>query len=101
MIDAALFARIRRLFFAEHWKVGTIATELGLHHDTVERALEWSGQTGTPQVRPTILDPYKDLIQQVLTQHPKLRASRVYEMVKARGYPGSAIQVRRYIRTVR
>ena len=29
-------ARIRRLFFAEHWKVGTIAAELGVHHDTVE-----------------------------------------------------------------
>jgi hypothetical protein len=40
VIDAALFARIRRLFFAEHWKVGTIATELGVHHDTVDRAIE-------------------------------------------------------------
>ena len=33
-------ARIRRLFFAEHWKIGTIAAELGVHHDTVELAIE-------------------------------------------------------------
>ena len=35
-----LYARIRRLFFGEHWKVGTIAEELGIHHDTVRRVLE-------------------------------------------------------------
>lgn len=40
MIDAELYARIRRFYFAEHWKVGTIATELGVHHDTVEHAIE-------------------------------------------------------------
>ena len=39
MIDAEQFARIRRLFFAEHWKVGTIVAELGVHHETVERAI--------------------------------------------------------------
>jgi hypothetical protein len=27
MIDAELYAWIRRLFFAEHWKVGTLAAE--------------------------------------------------------------------------
>ena len=33
-------AEIRRLFFAEHWKVGTIAAQLGVHHDTVSLAIE-------------------------------------------------------------
>ncbi len=32
-------AEIRRLFFAEHWKRGTIATQLGQHFDTVARAI--------------------------------------------------------------
>ncbi len=31
MISPELRARIRRLFFAEHWKMGTIAAELGVH----------------------------------------------------------------------
>jgi len=39
MIDPELVARIRRLFYAEHWKIGTIADQLDLHHDTVRRAI--------------------------------------------------------------
>ena len=34
MITAETVAHIRRLFYAEHWKIGTIAQELGLHRDT-------------------------------------------------------------------
>ncbi|MDP9034641.1 MAG: hypothetical protein M3O50_07515 [Myxococcota bacterium] len=40
MISPELRARIRRLFFAEHWKMGTIAAELGVHRDTVALAVE-------------------------------------------------------------
>ena len=40
MIDPELLAKIRLLFFAEHWKIGTIATQLNLHRDTVRAALE-------------------------------------------------------------
>jgi transposase len=101
MIRPEVRAEIRRLFYAEHWKVGTIAAALDVHHDTVERALELLGRQGTPHVRATILDPYKDFIREVLEKHPRLRATRVYEMVKARGYEGSAVQVRRYVNTVR
>ena len=32
--------RIRHLNFAEHWKMGMIAAERGLHHETVRSALE-------------------------------------------------------------
>jgi IS30 family transposase len=40
MIAPEQRAQIRRLFHAEHWKIGTIAAELGLHPDTVRAALE-------------------------------------------------------------
>ena len=40
MIPDEQVARIRHLFHAEHWKIGTIAAELLLHPDTVRRALE-------------------------------------------------------------
>jgi hypothetical protein len=68
-------ARIRCLFFAEHWRVGTIATELRLHHDTVRRAIEAERfiRPGT-QVRPSMLDAYKAFIEETLDQHPRLRA---------------------------
>jgi len=103
VIDRELFARIRRMYYAEHWKVGTIAAELGVHHDTVERAIEADrfGRSCARPVRPTLLDPHKAFIEQVLDKHPRLRATRVYDMVRARGYAGSVVQVRRYLATVR
>jgi IS30 family transposase len=57
MIAAAPFARIRRMFFAEHWKVGTIASALGVHHDTVERVIESDRFVRTQgQLRRSLLD---------------------------------------------
>lgn len=102
MINVQLRAEIRRLFFAEHWRVNTIAEALGVHHDTVEHAIEKDRFVITSRpVRPTIVDPYKAFIRETLEQHPRLRATRVYAMVKARGYTGSEVQIRRYVRTVR
>jgi hypothetical protein len=40
MISDEQVARIRHLFHAEHWKIGTIAAELHLHPDTVRTALD-------------------------------------------------------------
>jgi transposase len=95
-------ARIRRLYYAEHWKVGTIAAELGVHPDTVKRALELHNRGPKPRpIRPTLLDPYKPFIGEVLEQYPRLRATRLYEMLQPRGYAGSVIQLRRYVKTVR
>ena len=67
MIDAELYARIRRLFFAEHWKVGTIVAELGVHHDTVEHAIEADRFVRAQrQFRSSLLDPYKPFLGEVL-----------------------------------
>lgn len=103
MKDIDVYTRIRRLFFAEHWKVGTIAAELGVHHETVRHAIEADRfMRGLKHVgRPSILDPYREFIREVLEKHPKLRATRLYDMLKGRGYPGSVVQLRRYVAGVR
>jgi transposase len=102
MIDPEVVARIRRLFYAEHWRVGTIATELGVHHDAVRRAIDVDRfATGARRVPASRLDPYKDFVRQTLERHPRLRATRLQEMLRARGYPGSVVQLRRYVATVR
>ncbi len=102
MIPPELYAQIRRLFYAEHWRLNTIAAQLGVHHDTVQRVVESERflRTGT-LVRPSALDPYKAFIRTTLEQYPRLRATRLWAMVRERGYPGSVIQVQRYVRTVR
>ena len=40
MISAETRTQIRQWFFAEHWKIGTIAQALGIHPDTVRQAIE-------------------------------------------------------------
>ncbi len=102
MIADELRTEIRRLFYAEHWRVGTIATALSLHATTVKHALETERfRSRGSQQRKSILDPYLDLIRQTLAAHPRLRATRVHEMIVARGYPGSAVQTRRAVRRLR
>jgi hypothetical protein len=39
MITPEQHAEIRRLYYGEHWKVGTIAAALGVHHETVRAAI--------------------------------------------------------------
>ena len=102
MIPEELRSRIRRLFFAEHWKIGTIAAELGVHHDAVEHALEpkqfinkrWAATAAA-------LDAYKPFVKLTLDQYPRLRATRLLEMIQDRGYTGSVSALRRYVRKVR
>ncbi len=102
MISPELRAKIRRLFFAEHWKVGTIAEQLGVHHATVRAAIESDRFAPYARpVRPSGLDPYKKLIDDILEEYPRLRATRIHRMLVERGYTGSVKQVRRYVRTVR
>ncbi|MGC3998032.1 MAG: IS21 family transposase [Anaeromyxobacter sp.] len=36
-----------------------------------------------------------------MEQHPRLRATRLFEMIRDRGYQGSAVQLRRYVATIR
>jgi hypothetical protein len=39
-------------------------------------------------VRPSIAEPFIPFIIETLEKYPRLRASRIYEMVRQRGYPG-------------
>jgi len=102
MISVEQRAEIRRLFYAEHWKVGTIAAALGVHRDAVCAAIEAERfVTHLARPRPTRLDPYLPLVRDTLQQYPRLRATRLYEMVRDRGYLGSVVQLRRVVRGLR
>lgn len=82
--------QILRYYFAEHWRVGTIARQLGVHHSSVERVLCEAGverERRRPR-RPSMLDPFVAFITETLEQFPTLTAARLFDMVKARGYPG-------------
>jgi transposase len=64
------------------------------------------GEDGTPvprcyPPRRTQLDAYTALIDARLESYPELSAVRLYDEVRAAGYPGSLTQVKAYVRRVR
>ena len=94
-------AEVRRLYFAEHWKVGTIASQLGVHRDVVRRVLGLLERVESLSQRPRGLTPYAGFIAEQLEKYPRLRATRLYDMLRERGYGGSARTVRQYVAEVR
>ncbi len=89
MIPTHREAEILRLFHAEKWRVGTIATQLGMHHSTVTRVLAQAGCPKTTLTRaPSLVDPFVPFMVETLEKYPRLCASRLFAMVKERGYPG-------------
>src|SRR6266550_5758141 len=93
--------QIRHWFYAEHWKVGTIAQELGVHPDTVRHALATEQFNRAKALRPLVTDPYVEFIGQTLQKFPRLRATRIYQMIRDRGYGGSVVQLRRLVARLR
>ncbi len=75
MITPETRVQIRRYFYAEHWKIGTIARELSVHPDAVRHAIESERFNRTEPMRASITDPYMEFVRQTLDRHPRLRAA--------------------------
>jgi transposase len=101
MIPPETKAEIRRLFFAEHWKLGTIAAQLRVHHETVRAAVEVDRFVSNGRHVPSQLDAYVVFMEDMLKRYPRLRATRLHEMLVERGYRGSVVQTRRAVRRLR
>ena len=97
-IPPELEAKILRYFHVEKWLVGTIAQQLGVHHATVDRVLS---QAGLPKAerphRVSLIAPYLPFVLKTLQQYPRLTASRLYAMVRERGYRGGGDHFRHLI----
>ena len=91
-------AEIRRLYFAEHWKRGTIAAQLGVHPDVVVRTLGSFGpKPGSPRPDARVLEPYIPFVGETLERYPRLVSTRLYDMICERGYDGSLRTLRRHV----
>jgi len=101
MISDEQVAHIHHLFHAEHWKIGTLAAELGLHSDTIRAALNTDRFRSHPRFRDQLAAPHLDFLRQTLQQYPRLRATRLYQMIRPRGYTGSVSQLRRVVAELR
>jgi transposase len=101
MIPRALEAEILRLHHAEQWPIGTIAAQLRVHHSTVRRVLAQAGVPVAKQARTSIAEPYLPFIVETLAKYPTLRASRLYAMVRERGYRGAPDHFRAIVARLR
>lgn len=100
-INAELEAKILRLYHAEQWPIGTICAQLGVHHSTVRRVISQEGKTPAPARRGRIVDQFLPFMKEVLSQYPRLTGSRLYAMVKERGYQGRISQFRSVVAEIR
>src|SRR5271168_40162 len=103
-MKVALWAEIRRLSEIEKLSARVIARRLHCSRHTVAKALKLD-QPPTLQAAPrrSVLDLYRERIQELLAKYPDLSAVRIREEIArgAEGYTGSATVLRRYLRRVR
>jgi len=107
-----IYRRITSMITLEDWvmikhmyKQGVpksrIARELGLSRETIRKAInEDEHSLGKRQSRGSILDPYKEYINQRLEKYD-LTATRILREIKEQGYPGSYTILRDYVRQVK
>ena len=77
-VAAEVEAEIARLYHAEHWKVGTIAAQVGVHEDVVRRVLgllKPRSRTERRERAPLTVTPFIDFINETLQKYPRLRST--------------------------
>ena len=100
MSEESLIQRVLHLRQVEKLSGRQIAKTLGIDRKRVGRILKG---TGLAQAMPkkSILDDYNGLIAQWYKQYPRLKATQVYERLKAYGYTGRYGSVARLTRDER
>lgn len=99
-IDEERRARIRRMYFTDHYSINAISKVTGSHHLTIKRYI--GDQCGKdPRKRRSKLDPYKEVIEKHLEIYPKLSAARLMQILTDQGFAGSISLLRLHLRVIR
>lgn len=110
-----MYTRETRVLLRHYLEQGVGKTELarrfGVSRRTVYHWIETGqldrdldGEAVKYKPRPPVarkLDPYRGIIQARLEAYPLLSAQRLFEEIRAAGYPGGYTQVKEYVRRVR
>ena len=95
-------SEVLRLRRVENWPIGTVARTLGIHHSVVRRIEGGFQKEQSRLPRSKITDDFVPFIQETIERYPKVKASRIFSMLKERGYPGiSKGHLRRLVRKLR
>ena len=100
----------KRNEIVSRWRAGEsirrIARELGLARNTVSGVLAQvearrTGAGSPSRRRPSRLDPYESVIEELLGRYPELTAVRLLQELQQRGFSGSYTLVRQRLRELR
>jgi transposase len=102
VVGVEQWAEIRRLHFVKGLSQREIHRRTGLHRDTIRRALS-SSEPPVYRRAPTgsMLDPFKDEIQRLLREDPRLPGVRVRELLAPLGCTAGKTVVDDYLREMR
>jgi transposase len=102
-VPVELEHEILRRHLVDGWPIGTVARELGVHHGVVRRVLQQRGALvqGVRVMRARKVDPFVPVVKETLEKHPRLHASRLFHMMRSRGYDGSESHFRRLVAELR
>jgi transposase len=110
-----MYGRERRVLLRHHLEKGLSKTEVArtlgvsrrtlyhwIHGGQLDRDLDNEAVRYRP--RPPVsrkIDRYREMILARLAEYPRLSATRLFDEVRAAGYPGGYSQVKEYVREVR
>ena len=91
MLDVEQWAEIRRMKHVEGLSQREIHRRTGVHRDTIRRALAAAKppRDGPRPKRPSKLDPFLAMIEELLEEEPTLSGVRIREEIEKLGYAGS------------
>jgi transposase len=102
VVSVEQWAEIRRLYFVEKRSKRAISTRLGIHRDTVTRAV--NATTPPRYARAPAgskLDPFRDWICEQLREDPAVPSQRLRELAAEIGYSGGKSIFDDYVRVSR
>ncbi|MDP2913676.1 MAG: IS21 family transposase [Candidatus Omnitrophota bacterium] len=100
MSEESLTSRVLHLRQVEKLSQRQIAESLGIGRKRVRRILKGSDEARAIPKK-SVLDEYNNLIAHWYKQHPRLKATQVYERLKTYGYSGGYVSVARLTRDER
>jgi transposase len=102
VLDVERWAELRREHFVRGVGIKELVRRYGIDRNTVRRALR-SDQPPRYErpPRPSMLEPFKDEIHELLRRDPKLPGVRVRELIEPLGFVGGKTIVDDYLREVR
>src|SRR2546421_976983 len=101
MLSPDQISELHRLHFVEKWSLRKIARHMRIGRRTIAKYLEAPAAKAAHRDRASKLDPFKEIIAELLQQDPDANAPVIAQRLKPHGYDGGFTIVKDYLRTLR